>query len=209
MKKVLLLVVLFLGGTTTQINAQHRGNHGGQTTIKKGKQHRYNNSQSVRFVENGVLFTVYTNGTFDFQEAAICGTPYRYQRRNVNVVYNNNVHPRRGRRGHTYDRLRVKTDLYGNVIAVNNVCINYKRNGKVRQIGSVAIFHQRGLMRQVGGMSIEYNRFGNIRRTYGAIKGRNGNVWHDDWYTHNDYDNDWDDDWDDWDDDVWEGRRVI
>ncbi|MDC8003946.1 hypothetical protein POV27_07770 [Aureisphaera galaxeae] len=214
MKKVLLLVALFLGGMTTQLTAQHHGNHGGHTTIKKGKKHRYYNSQSVRFVEDGVLFTVYTDGTFDFEEAAICGTPYQYQRQrqrqNRNVVYHGNSNNRRGRRGHiNYNRLRVKTDLYGNIIAVNNICIGYKRNGKVKQIGSVPIYHQRGFMVQVGGMTIEYNRFGEIRRTYGTINRFNRNVWHDDWYTYNDYDNDWDDDWNDWDDDVWEGRRIV
>ncbi|GAB5399292.1 MAG: hypothetical protein Aureis2KO_08770 [Aureisphaera sp.] len=202
MKKALLLVALFLGGMTTQLTAQHQGSH---TTIKKGKKHRYHNSQSVSFVENGVLFTVYTDGTFDFEEAAICGTPYQYERRNRNVVYYQNSNFRRGRRGYNNNRLRVKTDIYGNIIGVNNIRIGYKRNGKVKQIGSVPIYHQRGFMVQVGGMSIEYNRFGKIRRTYGTINRQNRNVWHDDWYTYNDYD----DDWNDWDNEVWEGRRIV
>ncbi len=206
MKKVLLLVALFLGGMTTQLTAQP---HGGHTTTKKGKKHRYYNSQSVRFVEDGVLFTVYTDGTFEFEESPICGTPYNYRnRRNRNVAYYGNSNHRRGRRGPIYDRLRVKTDYYGNIVAINNICIAYKRNGKVKQIGSVPIYHQRGFMVQVGGMTIEYNRFGKIRRTYGHINRGNRNVWHNDWYAYNDYDNDWDDDWDDWDDEVWEGRRY-
>ncbi len=203
MRKVLLLVALFLGGMTTQLVAQQ---HGGHTKINKGKKHRYYNSQSVRFVENGVLFEVFTDGTFEFEAANCTTTPYRYGRRNRNVVYNRNVNNRRGRRGGFYNQnLRIKTDHYGNVIGINNICIGYKRNGKVKQIGSIPIYHQRGFMVQVGGMTIEYNHFGNIRNTHGRINRHNRQVWHDDWYSYNDNDDDWNNDWDD---EVWEGRRY-
>jgi len=200
MRNALLLVALFLGGMTTQTIAQKHGN----VNTKKGKKHRYYNSESVRFVENDVLFTVFTDGTFSFTDYSV-GHPYRYNKRNHNTKYYGN----KGRRGngHRYGNrpIRVKKDRYGNIIGVNNVCISYKQNGKVKQIGSVPIYHQRGYMVKVGGMTIQYDRFGYIRNTFGTINRFNNGNWHDDWYVYNDYGNDWEND--DSNED-WYGRRT-
>ncbi|NND62997.1 MAG: hypothetical protein HKN48_07350 [Flavobacteriaceae bacterium] len=210
MRNVFLLVAVFLGGITTQTIAQKKEHK----SFVNGKNHRYDNSQSIRFVEDGILFTVHTSGTFTFTN--LYQRPYVNGRRDHKVNYYGNYHKRRkGKRGHGYRPIRVKTDYFGNVIGVNQVCISYQRNGKVKQIGSVPLFYKRGLLRQIGGMSLQYNRFGEIRNTFGYINRLNRRVWHRDWYVYNDYDNDdWDDDdWDDdiWDDDddgyVWEGRR--
>lgn len=194
MKKAILLVALFLGGMSTQMMAQ-RQNDG---SIRKGEKHRYHNLDAVQFAENGVLFTVFTDGTFDFKKDKYT-SPYRNGRNYKTNYYGNRT--KRGRRGNGVNhRLNVKTDYHGNIVGINNICISYKRNGKVKQIGSVSIFHQRGQMVQVGGMSIEYNRFGDIRNTYGHINRNNRKVWHDDWITYNDR-NDWKNNV------VWEGRR--
>ena len=176
--------------------AQHQKNG----SINKGEKHRYNNSDAVRFAENGVLFTVFTDGTFDFKKDKFA-TPYRYGRNYKTNYYGKRN--KRGKRGHGVNyKLDVKTDYYGNIVGINNICISYKRNGKVRQIGSVDIFHQRGRMVQVGGMSIAYNRFGEIRDTHGYVNRYNRKVWHDDWITYNDRNNDWKNNV------VWEGRRT-
>lgn len=199
MKNALLLVALFLGGMTTQTMAQKHGN----VKAKKGGKHRYYNGQSVRFVENDVLFTVFTDGTFSFTDQ-IVGKPYRYDRRN----YRTNYYGNKGRRGnrHRYGNrpIRVVKDRYGYIIGVNNVCISYKRNGKVKQIGTVSIYHQRGYMVQVGGMTIQYDRFGGIRNTFGIINRHNDDFWHDDWYSYNDYGNDYENDYSN---ENWYGRR--
>lgn len=198
MRNALLLVALFLGGMTTQTIAQRHGN----VHSKKGKKHRYYNSESVRFVENDVLFTVFTDGTFSFTDQ-FNGQPYRYNKRNHRTNYYGKKGRRGHRRGYGNRPLRVKTDFYGNIIGVNGICISYKRNGKVKQIGSVPIYHQRGFMVQVGGMTIQYDRFGGIRNTFGHINRYNA-VWHDDWYVYNDYGNDWENDDNN---EQWFGRR--
>ncbi len=187
MRNSLLLVALFLGGMTTQtVTAQHQND----AVINKGNKHRYYNSQSIRFVENGVLFQVFTDGTFTFSEA-YNGQPYIYGRTNHNVNYYNGNGRRGNNRRYGNRPLRVKRDRFGTIVGVNGICIGYKRNGKVNQIGSVPIYHQRGNLVQVGGMTIEYNRFGSIRKTYGHINRQNRKVWHDDWITYNNYDNNW------------------
>ncbi len=212
MRNVLLLVAVFLGGITTQAIAQKKE----QRSFVNGNNHRYDNAQSIRFVEDGILFTVHTNGTFSFTN--LYGRPCRYGRRNHKVKYYGNNHNRTVRnRGWGNRPIHVKTDYFGNVIGVNQVCISYQRNGKVKQIGSVPLFYRRGLLRQIGGMSIQYNRLGEIRNTYGFINRLNRKLWHRDWYVydtpHNGVNDDWDDDWNNWDDDddgyVWEGRRDL
>jgi hypothetical protein len=185
MRNAVLLVALFLGGMTTQMIAQKHGN----VNSKVGKKHRYDNSQSVEFVENDVLFTVFTDGTFSFTDQ-IVGQPYRYNKRNHKKNYYGKKNRSAGihRRGNR--PIRVRTDHYGTIIGVNDVCISYKRNGKVKQIGSVPVYHQRGQLVQVGGMTLQYDRFGGIRNTFGIINRYNDDFWHNDWYSYNDYGND-------------------
>jgi len=199
MKNAILLVALFLGGMTTQTMAQRHGN----VTTKLGKKHRYYNSQSVRFVENDVLFTVFTDGTFSFTDQ-ITGPPYRFDKRNTRTNYygTNNRRVRIHRRGN--QPIRVKTDRFGTIVGVNGIPIAYKRNGKVKQIGNVPIYHQRGQLVQVGNMTLQYDRFGGIRNTFGAINRYNNTVWHNDWYSYNDNGNDWENDDSN---EQWYGRR--
>ena len=199
MRNAILLVALFLGGMTTQTIAQRHGN----VTTKVGEKHRYYNSQSIRFVENDVLFTVFTDGTFSFSDQFL-GQPHRYNKRNHKTKY----YGKNKRRTRIYRRgnrpIRVKTNRFGNIIGVNGVRISYKRNGKVKQIGTVPVYHQRGYMVQVGKMTLQYDRFGGIRNTFGFVNRYNKQVWHNDWYSYNDYGNDWEND--DSNED-WYGRR--
>ena len=64
MKKSILTVVLFLMGMTTQTFSQQNKN----VAYNPGTYDRYYNSHEIRFVENGVLYLVATNGTFHFRE---------------------------------------------------------------------------------------------------------------------------------------------
>ena len=198
MKSAVLLVALFLGGMTTQTIAQDHGN----VTTKPGKKHRYYNSQSVRFVENDVLFTVFTDGTFSFTDQ-IVGQPYRYDKGNLKTTYYGNT-GRRGLRTYGHRPIRVKKDRFGNIVSVNDICISYQRSGKVQQIGTIPIYHKKGYMVQVGGMTLQYDRFGGIRNTFGIINRHNDDFWHNDWYVSNDYGNDWENDDSN---EEWFGRR--
>ena len=191
MKKVLLLVVVFLIGSTTQSIAQNHQN----VQVKPGKKHRYYNSQEIAFVENGVLYSVRTDGTFSFNRIH---RPYSYKERrnNHNVIYypgtpgNSNYY--KGRRGRGYNA-KIKTNRYGQIIGIGRTCIFYKRNGKVKAIGSVPMQYFRGRLVSVGNLEIIYNRFGKIRSTTGHVNRNNRNNWHDDWY--NEYNDDYEGDW--------------
>ncbi len=194
MKKVILLVVVFLIGSSTQAFSQRNHN----VVTKQGKKHRYYNSQEIRFVENGVLYSVSTDGTFDF-EISNDSYFYNWDRRNHNVVYYPGtpgaVQYKRGRRMY---RPNISLDRFGRVRSVGSTYITYKRNGKVRSIGSVTLKYQRGRLKQVGNMHIVYNRFGEIRDTHGYVNRYNKKYWHDDWYIHYEYDCEQEDVFEEW-----------
>ncbi len=198
MKKSILTVVLFLMGMTTQTFSQQNKN----VAYNPGTYDRYYNSHEIRFVENGVLYLVATNGTFHFRELH---DPYGYRngRRNYKTVYYNSVPGQvtyaNSRRG--YNNL-IRTDRFGRIRSIGPTQITYKRNGKVRSIGCVTMTYHRGLLTSVGNLEIHYNRRGKIRKTTGHVNKYNRKYWHDSWYRNN---NDWDDD--DWDDD-WGHDRV-
>lgn len=151
--KKLLLAVLFLGGLTAQANTVTDLDH----TAKKGI--RYNQPQSITFVERGVQFTVFVNGQFDFNR-----NRSRYQNSNT------------GRRGygvnapgHTYGvsypyahNTFVRYDRNGNAHKVGRNQIRYNRQGKVNQIGSVTLRYKNGRLVRAGDTQIVYNRRGRI-----------------------------------------------
>lgn len=172
MKKVFLLVAIFLVGSATQTIAQNHQN----VVTNSGNKHRYYNSQEIRFVEDGVLYTVSTRGelNFTFLQAS---NPYRVDRRNHNVIYyGNDFNFRRNYRA------RVLKDRFGIIHRVGNTPIEYKRNGKVKRVGTIYFQYHRGLLVQVGNMQITYNRRGEIRDTQGYVNRLNRKLWHDDWY---------------------------
>lgn len=197
MRKVILLVAVFLSGMATEAIANQKE----QITYRPGKKHRYYNSHSVSFVENGVLYTVFTDGSFDFQ---VLNQPYRYRRgrhNNANFVHNapGRLYYKNNRRGF---RNFVRTDAFGNIVRVGNTLINYKRNGRVKFIGRVQLRYQRGSLVRVGDMDLIYNRRGKIIDTYGHVNRYNRRFWHDPWNRLHDRNNDWFDNRnDDWDDD--------
>lgn len=180
MKKVLLLVAVFLIGNATQTLA----NQNSDVVINPGKKHRYYKSQTIRFVENGVLYSVATDGTFNFRFLNRRGN-YTYGRRGhqsnyIPASYNGVQYARANRY-----RSQIRTDRFGNIVRVGRTWIEYNRSGRVKWIGNVRLRYDRGLLVRIGGMYIDYNRNGRIRNTFGHINRENRQVWHDDWNTCN------------------------
>lgn len=185
MKNVWILVAAFLVGSTTQSIAQNRHNDD-QMVLRNGN-HQKN---EVRFVENGVLYEVATNGSFNFKTKRILPNNY-YGRRNHNVTYYPTSPGAVQYVGSREDTPRVVTDRFGNIRSIGSTYITYKNNGKVKTIGDVKLQYYRGKLIQVGAMKLVYNRFGEIRDTFGTIDHSENQVWHDDWIYDYDNDNDW------------------
>lgn len=193
MKKVFLLVAVFLVGITTQAETNTQAEN---VNFNPGNNYRYTNTQEITFVEDGVLYAVSTEGSFSFEFLRPSQNNYR-RGKNRRVYYNNgrrsnDIFDNRGRRA------RIIRDRYGAIIAIGHTQITYQRNGKVSTIGCVPLKYHRGLLVRAGAMEITYNRHGKIRNTYGFINRQNRNQWHNARYSYNDgrqdrNDNDWDD----------------
>lgn len=163
MKKIVLLVAVFLVGTATQMMANQK-----PFGIENPRTHNhYYNSNTIRFIEANILFEVTTEGTFTFQELGQTHT------------YNS------GRRGHrNRPHCAIATDRFGRILAIGYTEITYNRFGKVRTIGKVPLYYERGSLVQVGKMKIKYHRHGGIKDTKGYINKENKKFWHDDWYSY-------------------------
>lgn len=156
--KKLLLAVLFLGGITAQANAVTDLDH----TTERGI--RYNQPQSITFVERGVKFVVFTNGQFDFaslsnqvQTSGRRGQGYYAPGHSYGVTYSYS------------SRDFVKRNRYGDVYKVGRNYVDYNRYGHVDQIGSVNLRYRNGQLVRVGDMKIIYNRRGYIVDLVGYV----------------------------------------
>jgi hypothetical protein len=116
----------------------------GTNEDKVATRNAYRYNDSFIFVENGITFSVYPDGEFDFYiDNRISGS------RN-GVTFNS---------GFDYSPY-AQYDDYGAVIQVENVPIFYDFYGRVEQIGDVNINYRNGRVRRVGGMYVYYNNRG-------------------------------------------------
>lgn len=186
MKKVILLVAVFLIGNATQTFSQRRQN----VIINPGTNARYCNSMDdIRFVEAGVLYTVTTDGRFEFEVLRNSKPKYKKgknRRNHAANYYSSHYGAVRYNQGGKHFP-KIKKDRFGTIVRIGKTDIFYKRNGKVKSIGSVPLFYNRGKLIQAGNLKITYNRFGKIRDTYGYINAFNRRLWHDDWCIYHEY----------------------
>lgn len=108
----------------------------------------YNNS--VIFVENGITFSIFRDGEFDFYMENVVGPTYNRSSIEVGYTFNS---------GYNYNPY-VQYDAYGAVIQVQNVPIYYDYYGRVNQIGAIPIRYNNGFVIRVGGLGVVYNSRG-------------------------------------------------
>ena len=163
MKKLVLLVAVFLVGTATQANVKSL------ETLQSplGNYDRYLSSQSISFFEGGVLYEVFLDGSFTYS-LPNATVNYRTSRSGTNA--RRAAGSSNGRRVHPG---RVFIDRYGILHAIGHTQIVYKQNGKVRKIGSVKLVYINGRLVQAGNMDVFYNRRGRVSHTLGNINRRN------------------------------------
>jgi hypothetical protein len=118
------------------------------------------------FEEKGIVFYVFTDGTFDFNTQPHIATTTTYVMRRGNSALANEP------RG-----IRIDRDRFGNIRRIGNTFINYDRLNRVVRIGSIFMEYSRKGLVQIGGLSIQYNRNGNIVGTFGTIQRNRNNSW--------------------------------
>ena len=78
--------------------------------------------------------------------------------------YNSNSYPNRG--------VSISRDRNGKVRRVGNVCVNYDIIGRITRAGSIFMNYNRGRhsnLYRVGGLRVDYNRWGEIINTRGQV----------------------------------------
>ncbi len=139
MKKFVLIIAAVLFGTAMAKAA---------TAESKVANVNLNAGNSFIFVENGVTFSVFPDGEFDFYVDNRLNINAGTRIGNVGVTFNS---------GFDYNPY-VQFDDFGAVIQVENVPIFYDFYGRVNQIGSVNLNFHNGFVNRIGGMNIYYNR---------------------------------------------------
>jgi len=161
MKKLVVLVVLFLVGITAQANQVTNFDHNTERGIG------YNHSKSIKFVQRGVVFIVHSNGSFTYHIPKAKSLKNSRARttpgHNYGVSFYNNY-------GNNYSP-KVSYDRYGNINKIGRNLITYNKYGKVQRIGDVRLrYHNKCLVR-AGDMHITYDKYGRIKNTHGKILG--------------------------------------
>ena len=175
MKKMTLVLAMMLIGLTSATATEFK-------SVKKGKDlkfnKRYRNAQPIKFVERGVEFLIFPDGSFDFNSNyGVNYWRYTNSRRSSIITTFNSP---RSRVQYTSPRIRgvkILHDRYGAVRQIGNVFINYDRHGKVKRVGSVYMNYNRGngRLKQVGDLRVNYNSWGKIVRLSGQVNYYNAN----------------------------------
>ena len=125
--KNLILLISGIVLTTYGVQAKSLENKVQYTTS-------FSSNNAIIFVENGITFSIYRDGEFDF-----------YMQNRINVA-NNAAAFNTGytfNSGYNYNSF-VQYDAYGAVIQVENVPIYYDYYGRVNQIGAIPIRYNNG-----------------------------------------------------------------
>ena len=185
MKRLVLLFAGMLIGTTafaTELNHQKTGDH-----LDITKRYRY--AQPIMFIERGIEFLIFPDGSFDFNTHIDNGfyddgmyNKNNSKRGSINANHRgpntqiqfSNMRANRG--------VQIIRDRYGKVRRIGNVFLNYSRNGNITRVGSVFINYRRGrntVVNQVGGLRVQYNHWGEIVHTRGFVNWNNRNTHYD------------------------------
>ena len=210
MRTFVLLFTGLLTGLTT-VSAAESSSALVQIDLDHTSRYRYD--QPVTFVERGVEFLIFPDGSFDFNPGRVyngrrtSGLYFESNTRrgsvNVGLNFPGSITTHYGSRG-----LLITHDRFGNVNRVGNVFLDYDRLGRISRVGSVRISYRHGLLRQVGGMTLQFNGKGRLIHTKGFVNrsnqgcgfcgnfqcgidhidhhGNHGN-WNDDYFEDDDY----------------------
>ncbi|WP_452220745.1 hypothetical protein [Lacinutrix salivirga] len=176
MKKLVLLFTGLLMGLTTVTAAEKK-----ESATLKGENliTRYSYAQPIQFVERGVEFLIFPDGSFDFNTNVGNQTSPGYDDN-----YYRTRTTRRGSINHTFGapgtRVRysaprnrgviITHDRDGKVRRIGNVFVNYNRYDQVKRLGSVYMrYNRQGWLTQVGGLHIHYKRNGQVIRITGHV----------------------------------------
>ena len=179
---VLFTAMVFIGLTSAQATktnvAPQEGDFYNST--------RYHYAEPIMFVERGVEFLIFPDGSFDFNtnpgNASVSYNDSYYYRTSTSTrrgsVNTTQGAPGTVSRTHYYGTsnggMLIQHDFDGKVRRIGNVFINYDRAGKVKRVGTVYMSYNRGgMLTQVGGLRLTYNHWGEVVNSLGVVNAHN------------------------------------
>ncbi|MEZ7495204.1 hypothetical protein QO206_06885 [Leeuwenhoekiella aequorea] len=120
----------------------------------------------VIFIERGVEFLVYPNGTLDFN---VTPSSTRMNGKYVKQVYYAGNHNVDYKTGANYRKGYVQYNRSGQVIQIGTLTIDYLRNGQVSRIGAIPVKYKKGRLDQIGNAKMHYDRSGRIYKQTGNL----------------------------------------
>ncbi len=174
MKRLVLLFAGLLIGLTT-VSATELNHKNLENNLDLTKRYRY--AQPIMFVERGIEFLIFPDGSFDFNTKTnnknYDNSYYKKnsRRNSVNMSYRNKKHTHNPY--HHNKGISILRDRDGKVRRIDNIYLNYDRYGKIKRVGSVYMNYRYGryiTLNQVGGLQVRYNHWGEIVNTHGQVK---------------------------------------
>ncbi len=142
---------------------------------------RYRFAEPIMFIERGVEFLIFPDGSFDFntnQGNSFSQFNDSYYR-NISNTRRGSMNKTQGapatnsriyHYGSMNSSMLVQHDFDGKVRRVGNVFINYDRLGKVNRVGTIYMSYNRGgMLSQVGGLRVMYNHWGEVVNSSGFV----------------------------------------
>lgn len=154
MKKVVFtLAAIFSLSLLTPVFATENVSHHYPKKYSKGY------GDAITFVEDGITFSIFKNGEFDFYINPRAGLYAGVDFGNVSISYNS---------GYNYDPF-VQYDDYGAIVQIENVPIYYDYYGRITRAGDVRINYYGRRLHRVGGLRVHYNVHGHYTHCSGFI----------------------------------------
>ena len=172
MKKLLLFfTVVFLTGIS--VSATSTTN---RLDINASNAFVRDYGNSFIFVEQGVEFSVFPDGQFDFNLMQYGPRFDAYADfGNASISFNT---------GYGYDAY-VQYDDYGAVVQIENIPIYYDYYGRIIRAGSVRInYNDYGYVNRVGGLYVHYNAYNRFSHYTGFINAYNRHYVYRPWHTY-------------------------
>jgi hypothetical protein len=158
MKNKILFIVAITCFTISVLN--FKMNASNFTTVN------YASENAINFVENGITFSIFKNGEFDFYlNSRTKGVTLNYNGPNASISFN---------AGYNYEAY-VQYDQFGAVIQIENTPVYYDQFGRISQVGIININYNHGRLMRVGGLYLHYNFYGNYAYNTGYINHYNRN----------------------------------
>jgi hypothetical protein len=180
-KQVLFLATMLIGLTsaTASTTVGYTVSHGEDFNTTP-----YRYAEPIVFIERGVEFLIFPDGSFDFNTEIANNISNVYYRSNTRRSSLNTTYgaPATGNRicySTPIPRGVIIThDANGLVRRIGNVFINYNRQGQIKRAGSVYMSYHRGngSLIQVGGLRVNYNPWGQIVHASGFVNHFNTGV---------------------------------